>query len=41
MENAYQCFSVAFYVFKTLCELFLFKEEKYGICRAAGIRLLK
>lgn len=31
MENTYQCFSVDFYFFNTLCGLFPFKEEKQTV----------
>lgn len=41
MENAYQCFSGDFYFFNILRVLFPLKEEKYGVCIAVGIRLLK
>lgn len=41
MENAYHCFSDDFYFFNILCGLFPLKEEKYGVCIAVRIRLLK
>lgn len=41
MENAYQCFSVDFYSLNIMPWLFLFKEERYGVCSAVRNKLLK